>query len=740
MVRFKQSVTRSLRTSKLARVKSKTLTQGTAKKRLAAVIAGLSASATPARREHYKVYGLCLDGFTSIEDAAAGVLAGHKGTLRLQDLTSLSDDAAEFLSHHEGHLHLWALRDISDRGLLTMAGRARSISWPGALTKRLKKLLSDPKDKAEAPREWVDQRIVLAHPGQKAFWRTQSYLSKHKGIPTSLFKWFTTLLPEAHLREVDLGYYKVQEMTEVAAGLLVAHRAFFEDVRSSGTRKKGQQRATKKAGDLKALGTVAARAGVSAEDALEKHRRIAELAATGNLPLVAEMLTSGDGSWLHETLLAGVEISKEGRLVPGEPLRRLGRAYIKTQYKFSNEREQAALARLFGEAVGVLALTRASVSHQRGGAVRMEKLKSVAILPDTFAMLVEHVLRAYPALRPWNIPVTGASLVTGAAEILARYRGDLDLGDLEQLASDEAKALAKHHGELNLDGLTQVTDDVAMALAQHRGTVSIRGVKSLSSSPGYIALAKTLVRASQEEEVLYLDALESLSAEVAAVLSRFSGRLVLASINNLPEESAAALGRHKGILEIGGLAALSTVAARAIADHKGELDFAPVTSTFLSGGSNGVTLSDATAEALSRHVGVLGLNIVSRMSGLAAAALSAHKGSISLSGLVGVSDDVAKHLSKHKGGLDLSGLEKVSETVAEFLAAYDDELLLSPKAQAAVLRARKKLDRTSTQRVDAATGRHRRLVEKSAPKQQTGKSGKKMETVLANPKTGRMGK
>jgi hypothetical protein len=715
VVRYTESVTRNLRTFKLARVKSKILTQGTAKKRLAAVIAGLSASATPARREHYKVYGLCLDGFTSIEDAAAGVLAGHKGTLRLQDLTSLSDVAAEFLSQHEGHVHLWSLRDISDRGLLTMAGRARSISWPGALTKRLKKLLSDPQDKAEAPREWVDQRIVLAHPGQKAVWRTQSFLSKHKGIPTSLFKWFTTLLPEAHLREVDLGYYKVQEMTEVAAGLLVAHRAFFEDVRSSGTRKKGQQRATRKAGDLKALGTVAAQAGVSAEDALQKHRRIAELAATGNLPLVAEMLTSGDGSWLHETLLAGVEISKEGRLVPGEPLRRLGRAYIKAKYKFSNEREQAALARLFGEAVGVLALTRASVSPQRGGAVRMEKLKSVAILPDTFSMLVEHVFRAYPALRPCMSDSRASSflaglnsLVTGAAGILARYRGDLDLQGLEQLALDEAKALAKHQGELNLDGLTQVTDDVAMALAQHRGRLTIRGVKSLSSSPGHIALTKALVRDSQAEEILFLDALESLSAEVAAVLSRFPGCLVFASINKLPEESAAALGRHKGILQIGGLASLSVVAARAIAGHKGELDFAPVTSTFASGGSNGVTLSDGVAEALSRHVGVLGLNSVSRMSGKAAAALSAHKGSISLSGLVGVREDVAKQLSKHKGGLDLSGLEKVSETVAEFLAAYDDELLLSPKVQAAVLRARKKLERTSVKRVDAAGGRHRR--------------------------------
>jgi hypothetical protein len=711
-------------------VKSNILTQGTAEKRLAEVIAGLSASATPARRGHYKVYGLCLDGFTTIEDAAARVLAGHKGTLRLQDLTSLSDTAAEFLSQHEGHLHLWGLRDISDRGLLKMAGRVRSISWPGALTKRLKKLLSARKDKTEAPHEWVHQRIVLAHPGKKAVWRTQSYLSKHKGIPTSLFKWFTTLLPEAHLREVDLGSYKVQEMTEVAAGLLMAHRAFFEDVRSSRTRKNGKQLTTKKAGDLKALGTVAAQAGVSVEDALQKHRRIAELAATGNLPLVAEMLTSGDGSWLHETLLAGVEISKEGQLVPGEPLRRFGRSYIKAQYKYSNEREQASLARLFGEAIGVLAMTRASVSHQRGGAVRMEKLESVAILPDTFAMLVEHVFRAHPALRPCISDSRASSflaglnsLLTGAAGILARYRGDLDLQGLEKLALDEAKALAKHQGEMNLNGLKQVADDVAMALAKHRGKISVRGVSSLSSSPGHVALAKALVRESRAEQVLFLDALESLSAEVAAILSRFPGRLVLPSIQNLPEESAALLGRHKGTLQIGGLASLSPIAARAIADHKGELDFAPLTSTFASGGSNGVTLSDATAEALSRHVGVLGLNSVSRMSVKAAAALSAHKGSISLSGLVAVSKDVAKHLSKHKGGLDLSGLEKVSETVAELLAAYDDELLLSSKAQAAVLRARKKLERTSVKRFDAAAGRHRRLLEKSTPKQQTGKSG-----------------
>ena len=77
---------------------------------------------------------------------------------------------------------------------------------------------------AATPPEWKDGRLVLKRPTKNTLWATQSQMSKHRDIPTSLFRWFASLLPEDHLREVDYGYYEVQEMTEAAAGLLIANR------------------------------------------------------------------------------------------------------------------------------------------------------------------------------------------------------------------------------------------------------------------------------------------------------------------------------------------------------------------------------------------------------------------------------------------------------------------------------------------------------------------------------------
>ena len=52
--------------------------------------------------------------FTSIEDAAAEVLAKHKGSLVLNGLTELSDAAAEALAKHKGWLDLGSLTELSD--------------------------------------------------------------------------------------------------------------------------------------------------------------------------------------------------------------------------------------------------------------------------------------------------------------------------------------------------------------------------------------------------------------------------------------------------------------------------------------------------------------------------------------------------------------------------------------------------------------------------------------------------
>ena len=65
-----------------------------------------------------------LTAFTAIEDAAAELLAGHKGRLYLTGLTSLSDAAAEALAKHKGELGLGSLTSLSDSpGHLALAVR-----------------------------------------------------------------------------------------------------------------------------------------------------------------------------------------------------------------------------------------------------------------------------------------------------------------------------------------------------------------------------------------------------------------------------------------------------------------------------------------------------------------------------------------------------------------------------------------------------------------------------------------
>ncbi len=610
-----------------------------------------------------------LNVYTAIDVEAAEVITRHKGHLYLTGLTSLSDGAAEALARHAGHVHLGDLKEISDTGLLSMAKRLRQIHWAAGLTKRLKQLMSASVSdgKESPPQEWSDGRVVLQPPGKDATWRTQSYLSKHKGIPTSLFKWFTSLLPEAHLREVDYGYYKVQEMTEAAAGLLVENRSFFEAIRSSGTRKERQRIAGQRDGDMQALEEVAAHSGYSAKEVVLKHQRLAELAAAGNLALVAEMLTTGDSSWVHDSLLVGAGISDEGRLVMGEPLRRLGSAYIKDRYRFVAGRELATLTRWFAEGIGVLALSQSSPVAAAGGVLRMERLKNVAVISDTFTMLVQHVFCRYPALRPWivNDEETGSAsarvagflssldaLTEAEVETLARHRGKLDLRDLKTISSKGIKTLSRHQGDLDLSSLTEVTDEDATVLAQHSGRIMLRGLKALSGGTGHVALATAQIRDSEAEGTLWMDGLETISVEVASVLSRFPGTLVLRGLTSLPEDCAVALGRHLGDLRIGGLASLSVVAAKAIARNRGELDFS-MFQGFASGGSSLITLPDDVAEALSRHVGILRLDNVSRLSDKAAAALAQHEGLVRLNGLVSLPPNAAKHLSRHRGGAEL---------------------------------------------------------------------------------------
>jgi predicted component of type VI protein secretion system len=125
-----------------------------------------------------------------------------------------------------------------------------------------------------------------------------------------------------------------------------------------------------------------------------------------------------------------------------------------------------------------------------------------------------------------------------------------------------------------LYGLTSLSDAAAEALSKHEGELDLSGLESLSDSPGRVVLAAKL--ASQKGD-LDLSGLESLSDAVAEALSKHRGELKfrnLTSLNDSPGHVALAekLASQKDVLWLYGLKSLSDAAAEALSKHKGDLN------------------------------------------------------------------------------------------------------------------------------------------------------------------------
>ena len=591
---------------------------------------------------------LNLNGLTSLSEGVARALSQHKGRLHLFGLTSLSDGAAEALARHEGHIHFFELKEISDHGLLSMAKCLLQIHWDSRFTKRLKRLMAAPggEEKAVPPQEWLDGRVVLQPAMEGATWQTQSYLYKHKDIPTSLFKWFTTLLPNDHLREIDYGYFKTQEMTEAAACLLVEHRGFFEAVRSSKSREASRRRGEQ----MQVLRDVAIEVGLSKADLEQKHKRLVELALAANFDLVADMLSAGEG-WFCESLLIGTRISADGMLALGEPLRRVGRTFAKAKELDGAMRSQD-LAKGFVEAVAALALRYAPEGALEKMDLRLSQLKRLTVLEQTLGALAEHVFCHLPRLIPDLKFLQGLEQLNAAgAEVIARHKGYLDLDSLTSLSDAAAKALAQHQGKLSLNGLTSLSEGAAQALSHHKGD-------------------------------LWLKRLTSLSDAVAEALAKHQGDLVFYDLASLSDAAAEALSQHKGRLSLNGLKSLSDAAAKALAQHQGdELGLYGLKS-----------LSDAAAKALAQYPGdELGLCGLKSLSDAAAKALAQYPGELWLDGLTSLSDAAAEALAKHQGELRLNGLRTLSEGAAQALREHKGPLYVSDRARPALERLRRRI-------------------------------------------------
>ena len=88
------------------------------------------------------------------------------------------------------------------------------------------------------------------------------------------------------------------------------------------------------------------------------------------------------------------------------------------------------------------------------------------------------------------------------------------------------------------------------------------------------------------------------------------------------------------------------------------------------------SLSDAAAEALSKHHGELSLSGLTSLSDAAAEALGRHKGGwLRLHCLETLSDAAALSLSKHEGVLELRDIHGLYDQLSELNAGYRELLL-----------------------------------------------------------------
>lgn len=150
-------------------------------------LTSLSAASAMALAQH-KGEELSFQGLTTLSDDAAEALAQHKGRLYLNGVKKLSAAAAMALARHEGDLYLAGLTSLSDDAALSLARHKDDICF-GGLTG-----LSPIAARSLADRMRLTERIAQKSLDRK--WRCRVYVAGtiiSESNPSSDFRQFTSM-------------------------------------------------------------------------------------------------------------------------------------------------------------------------------------------------------------------------------------------------------------------------------------------------------------------------------------------------------------------------------------------------------------------------------------------------------------------------------------------------------------------------------------------------------------------
>jgi hypothetical protein len=252
-------------------------------------------------------------------------------------------------------------------------------------------------------------------------------------------------------------------------------------------------------------------------------------------------------------------------------------------------------------------------------------------------------------------------LTDAQAEALSKYKGSLDLRDLEQVTDFQAVILSQHQGPLYLDGLHHLTDVQAEWFGKCKYYLSLNGLKSLTtvqarhlSRHGGVSL-RGIEELSDEQSEIFAHSESVIHGKTVIDPSKFT------VLSDAMVESLVAKAMQSE-LQLDNLKRITDAQAKLLSRHEGQL--------FLNGLNQ---LSDRQTELLSDHLGMLHLNGLMELSDTQAKSLSQTAGGLWLNGIVRLTDSQALFLSKQRF-LSLTGLKELSDAQAEQFGKHGGEL------------------------------------------------------------------
>ncbi len=144
-----------------------------------------------------------------------------------------------------------------------------------------------------------------------------------------------------------------------------------------------------------------------------------------------------------------------------------------------------------------------------------------------------------------------------------------------------------------------------------------------------------------DQEIIQLDGVSELSADVAEKFAACSGAIYLNGLRGVDDSTATALAKTPAQLEMSGLETLD---------------------------------SPELAEKLAQQKDVVFLDKLQSISPQVAKALSRNRSGITLNGLVELPEEIAKELASHQGRLWLGGVQALPDATIKVLLAHESPI------------------------------------------------------------------